>query len=137
MSLPVEINDGSGTSAKVTRRGELVIGQISHSTSYAQSRSTAGTSTIVNPQTGKRFVMTAMLLTQDKTNLDTHVTIFEAPDFESTTESKVIIETDLQRNQTMLATGLDIITESTVWINLKTDAAAGINITIAGYYVDA
>ena len=138
MSQPVNIKDPStGVIAKVTSRGELVVSLIEYSTSYAAENNTATTSTVVTGKSGKRFILTSIFIAQDKTNLDTHITLFEAPDEDSATEDKVIFETDFARNQTMVATSLGIITDATKWINLKTDTTARINVTLAGYYIDA
>jgi len=35
-----------------------------------------------------------------------------------------------------VATGLDIVTDVTKWINLTTNTSAQVTITIAGYYID-
>ena len=138
MSQPINIKDPStGVVAKVTPRGELVVSLIEYSTSYATENNTATTSTVVNGNPSKRFILTSIFIAQDKTNLDTHITLFESSDKDSATEDKIIFETDFARNQTMVATGLGIITGTTKWINMKTNTAARINVTLAGYYIDA
>ena len=137
MSQPSAItDDATGISAKVTSRGELITAKISHSSSYQASRTTAGTSTVVAGKAGKLFVMTSILATQDKTNLDTHITVFESSDLDSATKNVIILETDFLRNSVLVATGLDIVTQPVQWINFTTDVATGISVTIAGYYID-
>lgn len=138
MSQPVNIVDPStGVIAKITSRGELIVAPIQYSTSYATVNTIATTSTVVPAKPDKRFILTSIFIAQDKTNIDTHITLFESDDDSSTTQNKVIFETDFQRNQTMVATGLDIITQPVKWINLTTDQVAVINVTLAGYYIDA
>jgi len=135
MTAPVRINF-DGRDAKVSSRGELIVSPIEFSTSYAASLAASGTTTVVKAVADKRFIMTDILLASDRTNVDTNVTVFEASDFESTTEDKVIIEVDFMRNDRMVATGLNIATDPVKWINLKSNTSAGITITIAGYYID-
>ena len=114
MSQPVNIKDSAtSVSAKVTSRGELVVSPIEYSTSYAAENNTAITSTVVIGKSKKRFVLTSIFLSQDKTNVDTHITLFESSGEDSDIEDNVIFETDFAKNQTMVATGLGIVTETT------------------------
>ena len=69
MSVKFRIVDGSGSgaSAKVTSRGELVTGHVSYSSAYAVTVDAINTGyNFVGPQAGKQFVITGIYLYANK-----------------------------------------------------------------------
>ena len=137
MSAPVEIVGRDGQVCKVTKRGEIVVAPVSYSKSYQTSRNTAGTSNIITGLANKSFLITSMLIGSDKTNVDTTVDIFESNDADSAIQSKLIISLGVGKNDRLIATGLQIETDVTKWVNFTMDTSALISITFGGYYLDS
>lgn len=130
---------GSGKQAKVTERGQLVVAPLEFSEVYQQTANVINTAfNLVTPKTGKRFVITDILLYADK-NVgvnDASVQIYEATSATSTTVSKSILTLEMLKNSSRDITGLNLITSQGVWLSIKTDDNT-IYATLMGYYVDA
>jgi hypothetical protein len=141
MSLNVILEDGRGTSqkAKITPSGQLVVGPVEFSESYYQALDTINTPyNFVEPKTGKRFVITGLIVNGDK-NVGTNgslVEIYEAEAADTLVVSKNILSVQIQKNGVLAVNPLNLITNIGVWINGKMDDD-DVYITILGYYIDA
>ena len=138
MALPVHIRDAySDSSTIVTSRGQLVTAPLEFSTSYQASTDTTDITNVVKGKAAKIFIVTDIVIAQDKTNTDVDVTLFEADD-SSGAATKIFFELGTTRSDRMVATGLNLATSETKWINFQHDSTtANISVTIAGYYIDA
>lgn len=142
MSTPVNIRDPeSGTAARISPRGELIIGPLSHSTPYYISVAAAATEyKVVDAIAEKRFVITGLLLASDKTfgsaTVAETLTIYEANPADITVNEKTIVQIDFLKNDRLAATGLDLlVNQAKALIAIGTDFA--VDVTISGYYIEA
>jgi hypothetical protein len=141
MSIKSEIIDGwgSGQKACVSTRGELVVGKVDYSTSYAIEATAAATAyNFVGPISAKRFVITDILLYANK-NVgagDASVQVYEADSSTSTTITKTILDIEMVKQTARDMTGLNLIVTEGKWVNIKTDDAT-IFASVMGYYVRA
>lgn len=124
------------TTVKITPRGELVTGRSSHSKPYAAQRTTAGVSNLVKHNTGKLFVITYVIVSSDKTNVDTQISLYETltEDGDLSTSEQIILAGGLSKNDRVVLGGLDLVTSAGSYINVETDTAATIDVIIMGYY---
>lgn len=141
MSVRFNIADASGLGygAKVTSRGQLVVSPLDYSTAYNATADVINTAyNLIEPRTGQRFVITAILLYANK-NVgagDATVVLYEATSSSTTTASKTIFTAELPKSATRDLTNLNLIVSEGVWVNIKTDDD-DIFATIFGYYIDA
>ena len=130
-----DAGDGAAR-ARVTSNGELVTGTLSYSEPYYATLTAASTATIVAGKQDKRFVITGMVLAQDRTNTDTTVTVYEA-DEAGGAAVRTLGSIDLIKSQVVPLLPLNIVTGVTRWIEFSSDSGtATINVTILGYYAD-
>ena len=89
------------------------------------------------PLAGKRLVITDVIIQADR-NVTTQalIDIFEANAIDSTTVDKQLFQFDLPKQESLVLTGLNIITTEGVFINGKTDDN-NVLLSIGGYFVDA
>ena len=141
MAVKSNITDGSGSDylAKVTSRGELVVGQLDFSSAYNATADVAGTGyNLVEPKAGCRFVITAILVYADKdvgVN-DATVTIYEASAPDTATVDDTIATFEIPEKTARDWVGLNLIVSEGKWVNIKTDDD-DVFATILGYYVSA
>ena len=130
----------TGSQAKVTNRGQLVTAPLDFSDPIQADLTV--TCTAVNffgPQSNQRLVITSILIGADRNvsqSCGAIVEIYEATSATATTVTKGIIKTGIVKNGTLPLLPLNFLATQGVWINAKTDDA-NINITIAGYFIDA
>lgn len=135
----IEDGGSGGTKAKVTTRGQLVVGSLEYDSHVGNTMTAINTAyNFYAPVAGKRFVITAMLLYADKNvgASDASVEIYEAESATSTTIAESIISIEMPKSTYRDITGLNIILNEGVWLNGKTNDN-NIFSTIMGYYVDA
>ena len=137
----VLINDPStGSQAKVTSRGQLVTAPLEFSDPVQNDLTVACTAVnFFAPSSGQRLVVTAIYIGADRNvsaNCGAAVEIYEATSATSTVVTKTIFKTGIIRNGNLPLLGLNFLATQGVWLNAKTDDA-NINITIAGYFIDA
>lgn len=141
MSIFTELKDGRGTSnlAKITNRGQLVVSSLDFSESYTVTAALTGTAyNFVPPISGKRFIVTDILLYADK-NVganDASVQIYEADSLNETTIDKTILDIEMVKKTSRDMTGLNLIISESRWLNIKTNDNI-IYATVMGYYVTA
>lgn len=143
MTIDINIEDGSGTSttAKVSSRGQLVTGALDFSSAFTVTADVADTAfSLVPPITGKKFVITDLLIDAGKSvsaSTAGTVEIYEATKVDETTIDKLILSIEMLKNTNRVITGINLIVASEGrWINLKTTDAT-VAATLLGYYVDA
>lgn len=137
MTIQVSICDPTtGKAARLTEHGELIIGKTEHSLPYNAIRSTAGISNVVELRTNNTFIITYLIVASDKTSVETQVDVYEARtvDGAATTAEAVILSGSLAKNDRVIISGLDLRTLPSRFINIETDTAATINVTVMGYY---
>ena len=139
MSVPFTIL-GKGGMALTTSRGQLVTAPLDYSTPYAVAVIVADTGyNFVSPIAGKRFVITDIILDANKNISATTpqaVVIYEAASATTATPSTTILTVEMIKNTNRIITGLNMITSTGKWINIKCEDTT-INATIMGYYVSA
>lgn len=141
MTIKTSIKDGSGTNveAKVTSRGQLVTSPLEFSIPESIVLDAVNIPyTLNSPETGKRFVITDLLLNSNK-NVGTAgaiITLYEADEFDGTVSTNDIITTNLGRLGKISLTNLNWIISEGRWVVAQTDDD-DVYITIAGYYIDA
>jgi hypothetical protein len=141
MTVTTKILDGRGSSkaVRVTNRGQLIVGNAAFSTAYNVELGAAATAgNIVGPQSGKNFIITDMLIYANR-NVgvnDARVTIYESTDGPATsTETKVIYETDIAQQTSRDLLGLNLEVTEGMWVNAITDDD-DVLITVMGYFIN-
>ena len=128
-----------GTTANVTKSGELVVGPSSYDETEFNELAAADTAyNFYIPSPGCQFVMTGLLAYADKqvsSNTNATVVVYEADSPESTTVDKVLIQFELGQNQSLPYPNIRILVNSGVWVNAKTDDD-DIHMTIMGHFID-
>jgi len=137
MSAVVQII-GSGTTARVTNSGELVVAPLGYDLIANQTLDSANTpENFFVPKSKAQFVVTAILLNADKSvTTDVVVDVYEAVDRTTTTIDKAILHIELLKNGQRDITGLRLLINEGAFINAKADDA-NVNITIMGYFIKA
>ena len=137
MTTPVNIRDPeAGFAAKVSENGELHVAPLQYSAVYQVSSSDVNLHEVVPGVSNMKFVISAIILAQDKTNTDVDVTITEADDAGGA-NAVVLFSGGLTKSDRIALTALNVATGTAKWINLQHDSAtATISATITGYYVD-
>jgi hypothetical protein len=140
MSIDVRIGDGfNGGTAKVTKRNQLVTAPLEFSTFYTASVTVNDTAAnLVGPKAGKRFVITEIILTGDRSIAANGAVakIYEAANDSTATVSTLIYEDEIAKQTRAVLTGVNIIVSEGVWINVVADDTI-VRANIAGYYIDA
>jgi len=132
-------DSNSGRKGRINEAGEIVTGPSSPSTPTSVKKITV-INTAVNlqvPLVNKEYRITSMFISSDKSvNINgAIVKIYEADEEDSRVATKDLLEINLQRQDKMPATGLNMIISEGAYLNAESDETT-ITITIAGYYVD-
>ena len=139
MALEVHLIDPeTGDAVKINSHGELVVGTQEHSAPYSAQRTTAGVSNVVPIQTGKIFIITYIVVSSDKTNVETQISIYETSsvDGDLSTSEQIVLAGGMSRNDRVILPSLDLATRPSRFLNVETDTAATIDVIIMGYYED-
>lgn len=139
--IKTQIWGGSGNnSPEITSRGQLVTGDLEYSEFYLGSAIANNTAVnVVPPKPGKRFVITAIILSGDRSIAASGAVtdVFENTTGPTTaTVTKQIIQEEIAKQTRMTATGLNILVSEGAWVNVKADDVI-VRCNIAGYYVSA
>jgi hypothetical protein len=139
--LRVQLWGGTNkNSPQITDRGQLVTGALEFETFYLGSTASNNVAVnVVEPRSGKRFVITAIILSADRSvGANGAVTdVFENETGPTDgTVTKQIIQEEIAKQTRMTATGLNIIVTEGRWVNVKSDDVI-VRCNIAGYYIDA
>jgi hypothetical protein len=129
----------TGTNAKVTARGQLVTSPLAFSDTASVTADVINTGyNLWKPLSGKRFVVTDILLYANKNvgATDATVVLYEASADDSTTVDKTILNIEMPKNTSRDLVGLNLILTEGKWLNVKTDDD-DIFATVMGYYVSA
>ena len=135
------VNGDHSVEAKVSKRGELVTGRLKYSVPHYINVAAAATPyEVVRGKAGQQFVITDMLLATDKdfgsATVEETLTIYGAHPADLATNIDTVVNIGFLRNDRLVATGLNMITaEACSIVAIGTDSA--VDVTIAGYYVDA
>lgn len=136
--MPIEIIDGSGTRKKaiVTKYGQLVTSPISYDEVANATADTAGTAyNLFSPKSGKRFVITTILLTAKKDITgDVVIDVYESDTFQSTSISKSILQVEMLKNSARDFIGLNLLITAGKWVTIKADDDT-VLVTCMGYYI--
>jgi hypothetical protein len=128
---------GTDVSAKITGRGELVVGKLDFSSAYSTTATVINTGfNLITPQDGNCFVITDILIYADK-NVgvnDATISIYTADSPTSTTVISDILTTEIKASNTRDVTGLNLLVTNGVWVNAKTDDN-NVYFTLFGYYI--
>jgi len=133
-------DEQSQSYAGVSAEGEQYVSARYYSDPYYESVAVAGTAyEIVPAKSGKRFIVTGLLLASDKafgsSTVAETLTIYEASPSDLDTNLKTFTQVDLLRNDRLVATGLNLRTSTTVSL-VAIATSAKVDVTIAGYYVN-
>lgn len=137
--IGVEITGAEfGTSAKVTKSGELVVSPLSYDqTSFNELAEINTAYNFYTPISNKQFVITGVLSYGDKqvsSSTNATVIIYEASTIDTVTVDKVLVQFEIGQNQSIPFVALQLLVNKGVWINAKTDDD-DIHMTIMGYYI--
>ena len=140
--MPVEaiITGGaSGLSARVNREGALAVGRVKYDLSSFNNMAVDDqVYNFYTPRPAQQFVITGMKLRAGfgvSNAADATVEIFEAPDVDSATVSKVIHTELMTRSTAADMFPLNLLVSEGVWVNGRTDDNS-VSGTIFGYYID-
>lgn len=129
---------GSDVSAKVTSRGELVVGHLSFSSAYNANATVINTGyNLVPPQDGNCFIITDIMIFADR-NVgvnDATISIYTAQSPTSATAETTILTTQIKASTSRDLTGLNLLVTHGVWVNAKTDDN-NVYFTVFGYYIE-
>lgn len=122
---------------KVTPKGELVTAPIEHTDPVFQSMTVndQAYNFFIN-QIGFQIVITDIIAFGDRSvgTAGSAVVIYEATATDSTVATKTILQLDIGKNASFVATGLNYFMSQGVFINAKMDDN-NVNLTIGGYRV--
>lgn len=142
MSLPSFIDDGggSGNKARVTDKGQLVVAPISYDqTKFVELAEPNIGYNFYPPIGGKQFVITGVIATGDKqinANADATVEVYEAISTTTTAVKKALITFVLTQSTVLSLLPLNILVNTGVYINAKTDDD-DVHMNIIGYFINA
>ena len=132
------IGGAKGVGAIVTRRGQLVVGPVAYSKFYFQNAAVVNTAyNLVKPFPSKKFVITDIILSADRSVSATNgavIDIYEATSTTSTVVVKQIYEDEITKLGRAVITGLNIIVTEGYWVNVKTDDNS-VRCNLGGYYI--
>jgi hypothetical protein len=139
--IDVRIAGGkNGRIAGVSERGALFTSDLEFAEFYTANATVINTGyNIVVPQTNKKFVITAMIISANRDVSATNgavVDIYEALDVASTTVTKQIYQDEITKLDRAIITGLNVLVNEGRWLNLKTDDNS-VRVNLTGYYIDA
>lgn len=140
--IDVQILDGSGTgsTAKITTRGQVVTAPLEYSLAYNATAGTANVAVnVIEPINGKRFVIDSLMLYANQgvsNTADATVDIYEATSNATATISKSLVQTNMVRQDRIILQQINLIVSEGVWVNAKT-TDDDVYVTIFGYYVAA
>ena len=120
----------------VNSHGELIVGRKEHSLPYAVQHTVASVSNVVPLETNNIFIITYVIVSTDKTNVDTQVSIYETSILagDASTSEQIILQGGMGRNDRVILPGLDLATLTSRYINVETDTAATVDVVVMGYY---
>lgn len=141
MTIRTNICDGtgSGREAKVTTRNQLVVGSLDFSTPVQQDLDVINTAfNFFEPQGGNVLIITDIVINATKSASvnGSVVEIFEASEVDSITATTNTFKFDIQRQQVIVMTGLNLMGTEGQFLNAKCDSAT-VLVTIAGYFASA
>ena len=139
MAAPCKIvnSDGQPFGVKVSGRGQLVVAPYDFSVFYLGA--TAFNNVAVNvvpPVLGKCFIITDIVLSGDRSvGVNGAISdLYEANSESSGTIVKQIIQEEIAKQTRMALSGLNIIVQPGMWINIKSDDVI-VRANVGGYYV--
>lgn len=140
MAVFSKIVDGqTNSSAQVTNRNQLVVGQAAFSEASSVALITDDVPlNLWEPKSKHNFIITDIILRGDKNvsnTVDATVTIYESsvgPD--SATQTKVVLSTVIPRSGVLVLNGLNLEVTEGRWVNAVT-SDNNIYVTIMGYYI--
>ena len=133
--------DGTGNTAIVTSRGQLVVAPLEFSNPIEHDLCCAcvGT-TFFPPETAKQFVITDIFINTNRATPTAGiiVEIYESCADASLVVDKCIFAIDLGRQAGVGHSALNFLVNKGKWLNAKISVSTGVtSITIAGYYINA
>ena len=140
MTTPVNIKDSTtGTVAKVTRFGQLVVAPLEYSTPVADEIDVINTAfNFIGPQQGQSIVITDIVLSADRivgvNGAD--VVVYEASGPDILTEDQIVLDVDMIKQTTLAVNGLNLLVPEGKFVNAKSDDV-NVKITIMFYRVPA
>ena len=132
------IDLGTDISAKVSTRGELIVGRLNFSSAYSAILTVINTGyNLIVPKNDHCFVITDILLAGDNGigASSSKTILYTANSPTSTTEIDTIITAEIQSKSARDFIGLNLLVPHGVWLNIKCDDNT-IYATIMGYYID-
>ena len=124
--IDVKLQDSKGTKngVRVSDAGQLVTAPLAYSTPIARTLGTANTAVnVIAPNTGCRIVITDVVIYGNRQigANDATFVLYEASSIDTTTVDKTIMQFEVLKQSSIVMTGLNIITNTGVFINAKTD----------------
>lgn len=133
--------DGTGNTATVTHRGQLVVAPLDFSNPIEHDLCCAcvGT-TFFPPESAKQFVITDIFVNTNRSTPTAGIVveIYESCADASLTVDKCIFAIDLPKQSGVGHTSLNFLINKGKWLNAKIEVSTGVvSITVAGYYIAA
>jgi len=128
---------GQSNKAAVSRNGELITAPLSFDMGIRKVLDSTGTAfNHVEPESGRKFIITGLVINADKNVTGSAVTQFyEADSPTNTTASTTLLTIDVPKNETVVITNIRMETSTGVYLNSKTDDAT-VNYMVLGHFVD-
>ena len=139
MTIDTIIIGGRGKPHRVgvSKNGELITSQLSFDMGIRKVLDSTGTAfNHVEPESGKKFIITGLVINADKNVTASAVTEFyEADSPTNATASTALLTIDVPKNETVVITNIRMETSTGVYLNSKTDDAT-VNYMVLGHFVD-
>ncbi len=140
MSTPINITDGGGQVAKVTRFGQLVTAPIDYSDSVTVEMTVVNTAfNLVEPKAGSSIVITDIISSAERTVSPTtpaDIEVYEASSINTIVVDDNIVRPQLTAASNLPLTGLNLLVPEGKFVNAKTDDAT-VLVTVMFYRVPA
>ncbi len=130
----------TATDAKVSSRGQLITAPLEFSEPQPSVQVDV-INTAFNlqvPKAKKLFVLVDLIISTDK-NVNINgaiVEVYQATAIDTTTTEKGLVVLNMNRQDKSEMIGLNWVIDEGRWLNIKSDEA-NVDVTVAGYYVDA
>ncbi len=137
MTVKVFLEDGNGrgSSAQVTRNGEVLTRPYyAFNTSYRVVLTTTNMTNVVSPKESENFVCTSVIINATRSVTGEASVTFSESQTSAGTSTKDIITLDVAKDTTIDLANLNLLVPAGKFINVITDDAT-VNITILGYHM--
>jgi len=136
MTIPTLLEGSKGNLVQITQAGSLHVVNPNFDMGIRKVLDSTGVAfNHVEPKSGKKFIITGLVINADKSVTSSAVTnLIEADSTTDATGTKSLLTIDVPKNETIVITGIQMETNTGVYLNSKTDDAT-VNYMILGFFI--